>query len=507
MRQTLALTFLLMPALASGQAIVASPRPDSIAVTVYRDPNRGANQPFELSWLSGYALISEIRRVRLPAGESELRFEGVAGGIIPQSAIVTGLPGGIVERNRDALLLSPGNLIDRSLGRRVHLRRTSMATGAVVEQEVLIRSGADGAVVLQTKDGIEALRCSGQSETLLFDKVPLDLAAKPTLSVRTRPLAAVEATVTLSYLATGFDWQANYVATLSPAGDRLDLFAWLTLANGDETSFAGAQTNAVAGKLNREHANVQEPVTRPINLNCWPEGTTSETGSPYPPPPPAPATMLAPPTPQPERGGDESIVVTGSRMAMTAQLEALGDVKLYRIPEPVTVAANSQKQVALIEKPGIRVDVVYRQRLPTGADHEAVATRTIVTRNRTAEGLGVPLPAGGLVLLATYGGRSMLIGEGSIADNAIGEDVEIELGEAPGVRAVQRVVEDKRGKKRVLVEVTNDSPSAIRYEAEFLDTGVSFKPKGKLGKRDGRPLWAVTVPANGSRTLTYRVAS
>ena len=27
----------------------------------------------------------------LPAGESELRFEGVAGGIIPQTAIVTGL--------------------------------------------------------------------------------------------------------------------------------------------------------------------------------------------------------------------------------------------------------------------------------------------------------------------------------------------------------------------------------------------------------------------------------
>ena len=61
----------------------------------------------------------------LPAGETELRFEGVAGGIVPQSAIVTGLPDGIVERNRDAYLLSPESLLDRSLGRRVHLRRTS----------------------------------------------------------------------------------------------------------------------------------------------------------------------------------------------------------------------------------------------------------------------------------------------------------------------------------------------------------------------------------------------
>ena len=501
----LALSLLLAPALATAQSIVASPRPDSVAVTVYRDPNRGT-RPFDLDWLNGYALISETRRVRLPAGESELRFEGVAGGIIPQSAIVSGLPDGIVERNRDALLLSPGTLLDRSLGRRVHLRRTN-AAGMVREQEALIRSGADGAVVLQTRDGIEALRCSGQKETLIYDEVPPDLSARPTLSIRTRSREAVDATVTLSYLATGFDWQANYVATLNPAGDRLDLFAWLTLANGDETSFAGAQANAVAGRLNREHANVQEPVTRPVLLNCWPEGTTSDTGSLYPPPP-SPAAMLyapPPPPPMPERGGDESIVVTASRM--TAQLEALGDVKLYRIPEPVTVAANSQKQVALVEKPGVKVDVVYRQRLLPAENSESNAVRTIVTRNRSAEGLGLPLPAGGLVLFTDRGGRPHLIGEGSIADAAVGEDVEIALGQAPGVRAVLRVTENKKGIRRAELEVSNDSPAPIRYEAEFLADGARLKADRTLGRRDGRPLWSVTIPANGRATLRYSVRS
>ena len=34
-------------------------------------------EPLNLQWLGGYALVSETRRVRLPAGESELRFEGV----------------------------------------------------------------------------------------------------------------------------------------------------------------------------------------------------------------------------------------------------------------------------------------------------------------------------------------------------------------------------------------------------------------------------------------------
>src|SRR3546814_1108052 len=59
----------------------------------------------------------------------------------------------------------------------------------------------------------------------------------------------------------------------------------------------------------------------------------------------------------------ESIIVTGSRApaAIMAEQEALGDLKLYRIPEPVTVAANSQRQVALLERSDVPIVIVYRQ--------------------------------------------------------------------------------------------------------------------------------------------------
>ncbi len=124
------------------------------------------------------------------------------------------------------------------------------------EHEAIVRSGAGGAVVLQTAGGFEALRCTGLAESIVYDRVPPGLSARPTLSVRARSSQPVTATVDLSYLATGFDWQADYVATLSPDGTRLDLFAWLTLANGDETSFVDADTQAVAGRLNWSYARV-----------------------------------------------------------------------------------------------------------------------------------------------------------------------------------------------------------------------------------------------------------
>ena len=502
----------LVAASAEAQPVVTSPQPDRIAVTVYRDPQRSPDTAPNLEWLNGYALISEVRQIDLPAGESEIRFEGVAGGLIPQSAIVTGLPEGIVERNRDAYLLSPGTLLDRSLGRRVMIRRTSHATGAVRETEAVIRSGAAGGVVLQTPDGIEALRCTGLAEGLIFDEVPAGLSARPTLSVRTRSSQAVSATVTLSYLASGFDWQANYIANLSDDGRRVDLFAWLTLASTDETSFPDADTQAVAGQLNREPVEPQPREGGPLNLQCWPQQSTSDI----------PLTEFS----RMDMRGlvdsirSEDIVVTGTRMSaeslqsvspvttISAEQEELGDLKLYRIPEPVTVAANSQKQVALLQRQNVRASLVFRGEFwpSDAAENSQPAQVVLVTRNREAEGLGLPLPAGRLVLFGAGGGRPILLGEGSLTDLAINEDVEVYLGPAAGVRT-RLLLQSRTAKvRRYELTVTNDHSRAIRFEGEFGNLGSArFRPRARLSRRDGMPLWALTIPANGSATLRFDV--
>lgn len=54
---------------------------------------------------------------------------------MPVSAIVEGLPGGTVEKNRDARLLSPASLVDGALGRGVTLTRTDRAPGQRREEE------------------------------------------------------------------------------------------------------------------------------------------------------------------------------------------------------------------------------------------------------------------------------------------------------------------------------------------------------------------------------------
>ena len=230
----LALT-VLIAAPASAQ-VVTSPAPESVSVTVYRNPHRGRGA-IDLRWLGGFALITETRTVRLPAGRATVRFEGVADGIVPVSAIVAGLPGGVVEKNRDARLLSPAALIDGSLGRRVTLHRTDKKSGRVREEDAVLVSGTEGGVVIRTAEGIETLGCSGLGESVRYPRIPDGLSAKPVLSVETVSRAPVTARVTLSYLASEFDWSASYVATVAADGRTLDLAAWMTLANGNAQGF------------------------------------------------------------------------------------------------------------------------------------------------------------------------------------------------------------------------------------------------------------------------------
>ena len=200
MRCWLFLLLMLAASPAAAQSVVTSVAPDAVAVSVFRDPRRSEGGEIEPGWLNGFALISETRTIDLPAGESVIRFEGVAEGMIAVSAIVTGLPGGVVQKNRDAALLSPASLLDGSLGNRVHIRRTDRATGRVSEEEAIIRSGPQGAVVLQTAAGFESLRCTGLPESIVYAGVPAGLTAKPTLSVTTSARTQFRSVMTWSLI-------------------------------------------------------------------------------------------------------------------------------------------------------------------------------------------------------------------------------------------------------------------------------------------------------------------
>ncbi len=314
-------------------------------------------------------------------------------------------------------------------------------------------------------------------------------------------------TVTLTYLATGFDWGANYVAEVNAAGNTMNLFAWLTVANSNGESFPDAAMQAVAGKLNQEEDYrdlVDDPPEPELSLECWEIGSgrddwDSDRGYQGGPPPPVVAPP-PPPAPMAMRDRAEGIVVSGTRIA---RQEELGDLKLYRVPMPVTIAANAQKQVALLTKDAVAFERIAKASLWVDNESDDVATNVIRLQNRASDGLGVPLPSGGVTFYQRVGGERLLAGMGEMRDRAIDEEVDIEIGEAPGISVAAEEEEDGRFR----VTVTNANPEPRRVEVALNYGGADrdvYRLSDKLIRKNGVRTWVVTVAANATRELTYR---
>lgn len=479
--------------------------PSEVSVTVYRDPYRSTGS-IDLDRLAGFALITETRTVHLPAGEDWLRLESVADGIEPESAIVTGLDDGIIEKNRDAAVLSPSALVAAAVGKPVELTRTNPKSGRVERVRGTVLSDAEGGVIFRSEQGIEALRCSGLPETLSFEGVQ-GLRAQPTLSVRLRAHRELTATVTLSYLAHGFDWAADYTATLAPDGQSMDLGAWVTLANGNGVGFPGARTQVVAGVANRESGEV-EPIDigGPIIANCWPRGTTSDI----------PMQMQFDLQSQDlrQRAFMKAVAAPAAAVqevtvsAQRVQQEQLGDLKLYRIPEPTTVAGRQSKQVRLLDRTAIPVATVYGIDLaadenPNGPGGALPASRYLRTRNTEANHLGIPLPSGHVQVLAVHQGRHLLEHESNLRDLAVDEEVEIDLGPSPDVQiAATRTGHSHR------IEISNARAAAIRFELKLrLPEGVRIVDAApSMGTKNGLPIATLTIAAHSVAVIRYRTS-
>jgi hypothetical protein len=524
-------TFALAWGLAATPAMAAdtlASMPSDLSVTVYRAPFRSSGS-IDLGNLEGFALVSETRTVHLPAGVSRLRFEGVADGIEPSSAIVTGLPAGVIEKNREGKLLSPSALIAAAVGKPMTLLRTDKKSGKTLRLAGTIRSDAGGGVVFETSEGIEALRCSGLPESVSFMGIT-DLAATPTLSVLVRSSEPVTRTVTLSYLAHDFDWAADYIATVAADGKTMDLGAWVTLANGNGVGFPSAQLQVVAGRVNRESGQLEPlDVGGPILAQCWPRGSTSD---------PPQYLQIDPASPlgaARERAGITQIsAMAAPRLAedmvsaKRVEQEQLGDLKLYRVPDRTTVASRQSKQVRLLDRSSIPITRVYGADLAADENARSAPAHLLLrTRNDVPNHLGLPLPSGRVAVFAPREGETLLQHRSNLRDLAVDEEVEIEMGVSSDVEVTAQkektTIDPGRTESLPLVpgvlklrsaetetvnrvDVSNARATEIHFELRLRlpEGGRVVRADHPLGTKNGRPIFRLTIPANETVTLRYQ---
>ncbi|OJY63595.1 MAG: DUF4139 domain-containing protein [Sphingobium sp. 66-54] len=365
--------------LCSAAAVSAQNAQGDVSVTIYNN---------------NLALVQDVRQVSLPAGKSRQEFPDVSAQIRPETVTLSGDGFGIVEQNFDYDLLSPAALMEKAVGQSVTLLRTNPATGAETRERATVLA-VNGGVVLRIGERIEVLRDDGLPVRVIFDSIPPNLRARPTLSVSVDTQAAGARPLTLSYLTPGLGWKSDYVALFDEKAGKLDVQGWITLTNNTGTTFSNAKALLVAGSVGA----IQRSPTYSRGNSARPRGNTAGT----------------------ESGGGEQ----------------LGDLHVYPIADRTTIANAQTKQVSFLDASGVpaRKGYEFRNGWLNTADEPVSAASILKFSNARAAGIGEALPAGTVrVYMRDSRGQAQFIGESDIPHTPGGSQLAIRTGDAFDVK-------------------------------------------------------------------------
>lgn len=455
------LTMALYAGSAAAQDPAAANAQGDVAVTIYN---------------GGQSLVQDIRQLSFPAGRTRQEFPDVSAQIRPQTVSFSAAGTAIVEQNFDYDLLSPNALMQKAVGETVTLLRINPATGAETRERAKVLA-VNGGVVLEIGGRIEILRDDGLPVRVIFDNIPPNLRAKPTLSITLDSKSAGPRAATLSYLTGGLGWSADYVSLYDEKAGTIDVQGWVTLTNNTGTTFDRARTLLVAGTPSAG-------------------GMAGYGGGSYRPRP-ASAPL--------RRAGTE-----------TAPREQLGDYYLYPLAERTTIANAQTKQVSFLDVAKVPAQKIYEYTVG-GFDNmsEPQSAASVIKFSSSAQGgLGDALPAGTVRFYQRdLRGDPQFIGESQIGHTPMGSELGLKTGDAFDVKVKATVVSrervsDRKWRSSMAYLLTNARPQPVTID--LVQRGLDWywddtriiteSQKSERLDSDGTK-WRVTVPANGEATI------
>ena len=426
-----------------------------LSVTIYND---------------NLALIEHVRPLKLDSGRQRVEIPGVSAQIVPQTVSFAASSLQLIEQNFDYDLLTPHKLMEKAIGGNVRLIRTNPATGAETSETAQVLSIERG-TVLRIGNRIEVLREDNLPARVVFDKVPENLRAKPTLSVLVDAAAPLDQDVRLTYLSRGLGWNADYVRVFDEARGAMSLQGRITLANHTGTTFTNARTQLVAGNLR---------FTDPAR-DDYDGGTRVQ-----------------------RRAGTEA----------TTQ-QQLADYYLYPLAHPTTLANQQTKQVSFLESTSVKASKGYEITFSGFASSDDPLSAEVRVRfsNAKAAGLGSPLPAGVVRVYARDpSGQPQFIGEDAVGHTSAGSDIALRIGDAFDVTVTPTLSQTLRVNRRTsdyqmiyLVRNARAEPTTVTIRQDGLWRFNEVRTESIKGRRTDADsfAWDVPVAANGETELRF----
>lgn len=343
---------------------------------------------------SNLGLVKDTRIVGMKPGIFELKFMDVAAKIDPTSVHIKSLVNrttlNVLEQNYEYDLLSPQKLLEKFVGQKVELATIHPETKKEEIVEAILLSTQNGNI-FQIGDKISI----GPPGRILLPKIPENLIPQPTLVWMLENKLNKPQKLEASYLTSGINWKADYVAVLNQLDTLTDLTGWVTLDNKSGATYQNALLKLVAGDIHR-----------------------------------------VPPSVPMDRAGK---ILAAKEAAPQFTEESFFEYHLYTLDRRTTIKDNQTKQMTLLDANQIPVKKLfifsgspqyYYYQMDQGSNKQKVGV-FLELENSKKNNLGMPLPKGTIrVYKEDKDGSIQFIGEDRIDHTPKDEKVKIKIGEA-----------------------------------------------------------------------------
>lgn len=432
----------------------------------YADAAPGGRQELVIT-NQNLGVVLESRTVSLPAGKTELLWDGAPASARTETWSVTNASGaGVRFLGLVAPLPGQGaadaDWLAGLVGKRVRIQRPG---GTTVEGEVLAVHGPTPEHVV-FREGAELVY--GEPDARISVSGEAAGAARPSgVTLKLDSDRAGSRTLTSRYLVSDVGWEASYALTLAPGERRGRLEGSFVVDNRTGTDFAPARLRLLAGTLRA----AQPPMPKMMAQR---------------------AEMMA--------------------TDVVAQSAELSESRVYEIATPPRLAAG-RTTFPLATDADVAVEKRYvaRSTYWMGAMEEPQRLPVGVQYRLQTKPLERALPAG--VVRVYVEGGAVFTGEDRIEHTSERTDVEIETSEAFDLTARRRQVsftqtsrtESESAYEVVITSRKKEAVTILVREQFPGDWTVveSSVPAKKLGAFTAE--FPVIVPAGGEAKLTYKV--
>lgn len=436
-------------------SVIASAQEKEVALTVYND---------------NLALVHDVRRIELKKGLNEISFRDVAAQIDPTSVHFKSLTApdavSILEQNFEYDLVNSAKILAKYVDHPI-----SIVAKEGREFSGTLLSSAGNDIVLQGEDGGVTIVNRATVQNLEFPRLPEGLITRPTLHWTLESDRGGTHRTEVSYLTSGINWHAEYVAVTNEDDTELDLSGWVSIDNKSGATYPDAKLKLVAGQVHRA----------------------------VPPRPPI-----------------QVYEVARAKAPPAFEERAFFEYHLYTLQRPATVRDNEIKQLSLFEPTETKVRKVY---VYEAARNDQAVRVDLEFKNSKEAGLGMPLPKGKIRVYKQDTDKALIfVGEDFIDHTPKDEEVRVTVGDAFDIAAERKQTDQRKLGERSREETWQITLRNHKKEAVKVKVIEQLWGFGRIGeweirhsshpyvKKDVRTIeFEVPVEVGGETLIEYTV--